>query len=94
MLGYTEKIKQFIEENFAPGNPEVSEHWFTTPQILAILFTGFPDGCIDDYELNEILEPKFNKKLRIKDYDVVENGKIITKQAPPAIYWIIKIEEK
>jgi len=94
MLGYQEKIKKFVEQNFQKGHPDVSEHWFTTPQVLAILFTGFPSGCIDEYELNDILEPKFERKLRIKEWEELEGEELVTYTSDPAVYWIIKIEEK
>ncbi|EJG02281.1 hypothetical protein [Flavobacterium sp. F52] len=55
MLNYLVIIEEFLKENFEPSNPESSNVNFTTEQLLSFLFRTFPEGCISDYDLNDIL---------------------------------------
>ena len=55
MLDYPEQITAFITANFTPSNPDRANFKRTTDGVLAFLFATFPDGCISDYELNDIL---------------------------------------
>jgi len=55
MLDYIDTITEFLKENFNPSNPESANVKLNTDQLLDFLFRTFPEGCISDYELNEIL---------------------------------------
>lgn len=55
MLDYEEQVKAFLKENFEPSEPNKSNFNKTTRELLGFLFETFPNGCISDYQLNEIL---------------------------------------
>jgi hypothetical protein len=55
MLDYIETITEFIIDNFKPSTPESANVKLNTDQLLDFLFRTFPDGCISDYDLNDIL---------------------------------------
>lgn len=55
MLNYTETITDFIRDNFYPSTPENANVKLNTDQLLGFLFRTFPNECISDYELNDIL---------------------------------------
>lgn len=57
MIDKTIDIKEFINKHFSPGAIEdtADEGHYTTKALLKSLFKIFPQDCIDDYELYEIL---------------------------------------
>lgn len=55
MFNYVEDITAFIAANFTPSDPDRANFKRTTEGLLAFLFATFPDGCISDYELADIL---------------------------------------
>lgn len=55
MLDYIQTITEFLSENFKPSNPESANVKLNTDQLLDFLFRTFPNGCISDYDLNDIL---------------------------------------
>lgn len=55
MLDYNDTITVFLKENFNPGTPENANVKLNTEQLLGFLFRTFPDDCISDYDLNDIL---------------------------------------
>jgi len=55
MLNYPEQITAFITANFTPSDPDRANFKRTTDGVLTFLFATFPDGCISDYDLNDIL---------------------------------------
>ncbi|MBQ0907477.1 hypothetical protein KBJ98_02045 [Flavobacterium sp. F-328] len=55
MFDYVAEIKKFIELNFEPTYPDLANAKFTTEEFLQFLFLSFPNDCINDYELNDIL---------------------------------------
>ena len=56
MYDYINKIVEFIKENFVPAsNAEEANVKMTSDELLNFLFKTFPEGCISDYELNEIM---------------------------------------
>jgi hypothetical protein len=55
MFDYSEQIRDFIKLNFSPSSPDVSNFKVTSNELLNYLFNTFPNGCINDYELNDIL---------------------------------------
>ena len=55
MFDYYDLILKFIKTNFEPTYPDLANLKFTTDEFLEFLFLSFPNDCISDYELNEIL---------------------------------------
>jgi Ca2+-binding EF-hand superfamily protein len=55
MFDYVQKIKEFLAENFEPSTPEESNFKNTSAELLEFIFETFPNGCITDYDLNEIM---------------------------------------
>ena len=55
MYDYNEKIKAFLVENFEPATAENSNYKNTSHELLEFLFETFPNGCITDYDLNDIM---------------------------------------
>lgn len=55
MFDYAEQIRDFLKLNFSPSSPDVANFKVTSNELLNYLFNTFPNGCINDYELNEIL---------------------------------------
>lgn len=55
MFDYYDLILKFIKTNFEPTYPDLANVKFTTDEFLQFLFLSFPNDCISDYELNEIL---------------------------------------
>lgn len=57
MLINKEEIKTFIENNYSPGTVETANQklQLTSSSVLHLLFDIFPEGCIDDYDVYEIL---------------------------------------
>lgn len=56
MYDYVSQISEFIKQNFVPAeNAEQSNTRFSTDQLMEFLFQTFPEGCISDYELNDIM---------------------------------------
>ena len=55
MYNYLERIEEFIQDNFEASTPDEANMKFTTREFLNFLFQTFPNDCISDYDLNEIL---------------------------------------
>lgn len=56
MYNYVFQISNFLQEHFVPAdNAEQSNTRLTSEELLNFLFQTFPNGCISDYELNEIM---------------------------------------
>lgn len=56
MYDYVSQISEFIKQNFVPAeNAEQANTRFSTDQLMEFLFQTFPEGCISDYELNDIM---------------------------------------
>jgi len=57
MIDKTLEITAFLKEHYKPSNLQDAkpELQLTTQGILKLLFTIFPHGCIDDYDLHNIL---------------------------------------
>lgn len=74
MLDYSVTIEEFIKVNFEPSNPESSNVKFTTEELLYFLFRTFPEGCISDYELNDILISLNYKRFMyvVESYHTIE----------------------
>lgn len=56
MINFTSQITDFLRKNFQPSDLENATHKLTTSELLAMLFQVFPNDCIDDYELYDILQ--------------------------------------
>lgn len=55
MYNYKDQITAFIKANFQPASIEKSNIKMTTNQLLDFLFLSFPQDCISDYDLNDIM---------------------------------------
>lgn len=55
MYDFKKQIAVFIEANFKNSTPEDANFKVTSTELLNFLFNTFPKGCIDDYDLNEIM---------------------------------------
>lgn len=56
MYDYITQISEFLKEHFVPAdNAETANTRFTSDQLLNFLFKTFPEGCITDYELNDLM---------------------------------------
>ncbi|MFV9552078.1 hypothetical protein [Algibacter sp. PT7-4] len=57
MIDKTLEIKSFIKKHYSPSNLKQAkkELQLSTSDVLNLLFQIFPTGCIDDYDLHEIL---------------------------------------
>lgn len=56
MYDYPQQIEAFIAENFTVSNPEEANVKMSNADLLSFLFKVFPEGCINDYELNDIMK--------------------------------------
>lgn len=57
MIDKTREITDFLKQHYSPGViADTDENCqLMTSQVLDLLFQIFPVGCIDDYDLHEIL---------------------------------------
>ena len=57
MIDKTIEITAFLKEHYSPSNIQETkeELQLSTSGILNLLFQIFPSGCIDDYELHQLL---------------------------------------
>lgn len=55
MYDYPQKVREYLENNFAPTRYYLANMKCTTKMLLDFLFTVFPRDCISDYELVEVL---------------------------------------
>ena len=69
MYNFKEQIAAFIEDNFKNSTPEDANFKVTSAELLKFLFNTFPAGCIDDYELNEIMT-----KLKYTRHSYIAKG--------------------
>lgn len=94
MLNYFEEISDFINENFTPSNPENANVKLTTEQLLVFLFRTFPDGCLSDYELCDILIAQGYKRFNyvLESAHEIEKGDstIYQIQKTLTIGWCLK----
>jgi len=94
MLDYIATITEFLKENFNPSNPESANVKLNTDQLLDFLFRTFPDGCISDYDLNEILISLEYKRQTyvLESYCEIEKGEstIYEIRKTLAIGWCLK----
>lgn len=56
MYNYIQQITEFIQANFSPGTAEDATNKMTSSELLSFLFNTFPDGCISDFDLNDIMQ--------------------------------------
>ena len=57
MINKTLEITAFLKKHYSPGNIETVKEdlQLTSEEVLMLLFQVFPSGCIDVYDLHEIL---------------------------------------
>ena len=58
MIDKTVEIKAFLKKHYSPGDLGNSkkELLLNSDEVLCLLFQVFPNGCIDDYDLFDILK--------------------------------------
>lgn len=55
MQEYKEQIQDFIQENFKPVEAKEANFKKSTQELLGFLFQTFPEDCITDYDLNDVM---------------------------------------
>lgn len=57
MIVKTQEISDFLKEHYSPGTIDTTDKklQLTNNGVLNLLFSVFPEDCIDSYELHEIL---------------------------------------
>lgn len=57
MIDKTLEITSFLKKHYSPSNIQDTndELQLSTTGVLNLLFTIFPSGCIDDYDLHQLL---------------------------------------
>lgn len=71
MIDRTQEIKRFLKRHYSPyiEGGVGSVVYVTTGKLLSHLFTIFPIGCIDTYELFEILTQLGHEPQKIGPID-------------------------
>lgn len=84
MYDYVSQISQFLQEHFVPAdNAELSNTRLTSEELLIFLFKTFPEGCISDYELNEImLKLKYKRETYTISIPIARTKEEIESNAP------------
>ena len=84
MYDYVSQISEFIEEQFVPANnAEQSNTRMSSEDLLNFLFKTFPEGCISDYELNEImLKLNYKRETYTIEIPIEQTKKEIQSGAP------------
>lgn len=84
MYDYVYQISQFLQEHFVPAdNAEQSNTRLTSEELLNFLFQTFPNGCISDYELNEImLKMKYKRETYTISIPIARTKEEIESNAP------------
>ena len=55
MHDYQEQIAEYLKKYFEPRDPNVANFRKSTRELLVFLSQVFPQNCISDYQLHEIL---------------------------------------
>ena len=57
MIDKTIEITAFLKQHYSPStlNDKKPELQLSTQDVLSLLFQVFPVGCIDDYDLHQLL---------------------------------------
>lgn len=84
MYDYVSQISQFLQEHFVPAdNAEQSNTRLTSEELLNFLFQTFPNGCISDYELNDImLKLNYKRETYTITIPIEQTEKEIERNAP------------
>ena len=95
-MDYKSQISQFIKDNFEPSNANLANVKMSTDDLLKFLFTVFPDDCISDYDLVDMLRHQgFElKPFVVEHFSEEENKKetITSIQKQLALGWCMKSE--
>lgn len=93
-MDYKTQISEFIKDNFQPSEANLANLKMSTDQLLKFLFTVFPDDCISDYDLVDMLKYQgFELKPFVREsYTEEENKKetITSIQKRLALGWCLK----
>ena len=77
MYNYVQQIEEFIKLQFIPAHPEASNVKMSNSQLLELLFKSFPEDCITDYELNDIMV-KLNYERKTFTVMIGNNPELMT----------------
>ena len=89
MIDFTQPITQFFKANFTPASEDLATHKLSSRQLLEILFNVFPDECIDDYDLNDILMNLGYMPTKLSSSLIKDDPSEIEKQSIK-IVWCLK----
>ncbi|RZJ92025.1 MAG: hypothetical protein EOO20_03265 [Chryseobacterium sp.] len=96
MQNYSEQIVEYLEANFTPSDGDKANFKHTTASLLKFLWLTFPNGCISDFELNEILlELGYTREIWVEEtpVELEERGKVIHELHKTLITgWCLKSE--
>lgn len=84
MYDYISQISQFLQGHFVPAdNAEQSNMCLTSEELLNFLFKTFPEGCISDYELNDMmLKLKYKRETYTVSIPIEQTKEEIKSNAP------------
>lgn len=84
MYDYVFQISQFLQEHFVPAdNSEQSNTRLTSEELLNFLFKTFPEGCISDYDLNDImLKLNYKRETYTIEFDIPQTKSEKESNAP------------
>lgn len=55
MLDYNDQISDYLKNHFEQRDPDIANFRKSTRELLGFLFSVFPQNCISDYELHDIM---------------------------------------
>lgn len=55
MLDYKEQVEAYIKRHFKPDGPDTANVRHTNTSMSRFLFMTFPEDCISDYDLDDIM---------------------------------------
>ena len=87
MIEKTQEIKNFLSKHFCPGTEDNYTFYKNNHGVLNMLFDVFPEGCIDDYELHEIMMSLGYTPVKISKTEKVEKKK---DKVIIGFYWCLK----
>lgn len=85
MYDYQEKVMEYLELNFVPGDTKNHNLKVSTQELLGFLFRVFPRDCISDYDLVDILQ-----RLGYRPFNLMERINKEDKKEALHVYWLLQ----
>ncbi|ALU25257.1 hypothetical protein HMPREF9714_03328 [Myroides odoratimimus CCUG 12901] len=85
MYDYQEKVKDYLENNFVPGDTHNYNLKVSTQELLSFLFKVFPRDCISDYDLVDTLQ-----YLGYRPFNIMERISKDDKKEVLNVYWLLQ----